>query len=344
MKKILLFCFICFGIISHLEAQIIRTVAGGGTGGDGIAATASSLNNPTTLVVDAVGNLYIADWGNNKIRKVTATTGIITTIAGTGSAGHTGDNGLAATATLYRPNGVCLDPSGANLYCAEQGNCDVRKINLATGIITTVAGTGSSGYGGDSGPATAATLATTSGVAVDASGNIYIADWGNDAVRKVDGTTHTITTIIGGISNPYSVSLDLSGNLYVSNEYAHTVIGYKIATATVFAVGGQPGVSGSTGDGGPATAAYLNYPDGIVADAGALYIADDGNEKIRKIDLATGIITTIAGNGSTGFVDLVAATAAEFHTPSGVVLDNAGNIYISDFNNNRLLGRTWLKD
>ncbi len=341
--------FIFFAFCNGAQAQIITTIAGDATGtfsGDGIATT-HSLYRSTTSVVDAAGNIYIADWGNNRIRKVTA--GIMTTIAGGASSGHTGDGGAATSATMDEPNGIALDNAG-NIYCAEQGGACVRKITPA-GIISTVAGTGTPGDSGEGGPATNAQLQTPSGVAIDGSGNIYIADWGNSKIKKVTASTGIIRTIAGGstagysgdggpataafLNSPYSCSLDLVGNLYFSDEYNQRVRVINLTTGIINLVGG----GGSTlTDGGPATGAQLSYPDGIVADADALYVADANNNRVCKIQISTGIITTIAGNsrvaGFTGDGSL--ATAAELHTPSGVVLDAQGNIYISDFNNSRL--------
>ena len=207
------------------------------------------------MAVDASGNLYIADTGNNRIRKVSAT-GIITTVAGNGSAGYSGDGGPATSAQLDGPEGVAVDGSG-NLYIADTCNNRIRKVS-ATGIITTVAGNGSAGYSGDGGPATSAQLSLPAGVAVDGSGNLYIADSGNNRIRKVSATG-IITTVAGN---------------------------------------GSPGYSG---DGGPATSAQLNQPAGVAVDAsGNLYIADSSNNRIRKVS-ATGIITTVAGNGFDGY-------------------------------------------
>ena len=355
MRK-LLYILVCsiylLGLSQRVKSQIINTIAGNGTGtysGDGIA-TANSLHNPTTCVVDLAGNVYIADWGNNRIRKVTPA-GIMTTIAGTGTAGHTGDGLPATAATLNQPNGMGIDLAG-NLYVAEQGNNDVRKITTS-GIITTVAGTGGPGYSGDGAIATNATMRTTSGVAIDPSGVLYIADWGNNVIRKVDASG-IITTIAGNgtggyggdggpataaickLNHPYSVSLDLLNNLYISDENNQRLRVINLTTGIISLVAGTGG-TGSTGDGGQATAATFNLPDGIVATAGDLYIADANNNKIRKVHLATGIITTIAGTGTAGSTgDGFPATAALLHTPSGVELDAAGNVYISDFNNHKI--------
>jgi hypothetical protein len=329
------------------QAQIIITFAGGGPGGlgDGGAATAATFNNPATIAVDAPGNVYVADMGNNRVRKIDVS-GIITTIAGGGAGG----DGIPATAAiLHQPNGVCVDGPG-NLYITEMassGGNKVRKVNTA-GIISTIAGTGLPGFSGDGAAATLARLNMPSGVAADGAGNIYIADWGNNRVRKIN-TSGIISTIAGGgtllgdggpatlaqLNNPYSVSPDIFGNLFISDELGYRL--RKVNTAGIISTVAGTGVAGSTGDGGPATAALFNQPDGIVADAGSLYIADYSNNRIRRVDLSTGIVTGSAGTGVAGFGgDGSAATAAMLNGPSGVALDVQGNVYISDFVNNRI--------
>ena len=275
----------------------VTTVAGNGTrgfSGDGQAATAAELNFPVAVAVDASGNLFIADLYNNRIRKVSAG-GTITTVAGNGAVNsqsgqgtYSGDNGPAISAGLNLPYGVAVDGSG-NLFIADLYNNRVRKVNTA-GTITTVAGNGQQGFSGDGAQATAASLAQPYGIAVDPSGNLFIADYGNDRVRKVS-STGVITTIAGN---------------------------------------GNPAFSG---DGGQAAAAQLNYPKGLAADAsGNLCIADFSSSRIRKI-ATTGIITTIAGNGNFGFSgDGGPATAAELEFPLGVAVDASGNLFIADTN------------
>ena len=279
------------GLVHKVSAAgIISTVAGGGSSypGDGGPATSTQLGGPSGVAVDAGGNLYFADYCDNRVRKVSAA-GIITTVAGNGSPGYSGDGGPATSAQLNNPNGVAVDASG-NLYIADTGNNRIRKVSAA-GIITAVAGDGSYGYSGDGGPATSAQLNGPFGAAVDASGNLYIADTGNGRVRRVS-TAGIITTVAGTARTGFCC------------DYS--------------------------GDGGPATSANLDLPHGVAVDAsGNLYIADSYNQRVRKVS-AAGIIMTVAGGGSSDPGDGGPATSAWFGEPFGVALDASGNLYIAD--------------
>jgi sugar lactone lactonase YvrE len=328
---------------------IITTAAGttAGFSGDNGAATAAQLNQPSGVAVDSAGNIYIADQLNHRLRKIIAASGIITTVAGT-TGGFSGDNGPATTAKLSNPSGVALDTAG-NLYLAEYGNHRIRKIITPTGIITTVAGS-TAGFSGDNGVATAAKLNQPSGVAVDAAGNIYIADSNNNRIRKVITPTGVITTVAGStagfsgdnglatsaqFNKPVRVILDGAGNLYIADQNNHRIRKVIIATGIITTVVGT--TQGFSGDNGVATAAKLSLPSGLAFDsAGDLYIADTGNSRIRKVMMATGIITTVAGT-TLGFSgDNGPAILAQFNVPSDVVFDGSGNLYIADQNNHRI--------
>ena len=285
------------GVSGYLNAQIITTVAGNGSigySGDGVAATSTALNLPHAVTVDAIGNLFIADEYNNRIRKVD-TNGIITTVAGNGyvlglggNGGFSGDGGPATSAKLSHPVGVALDASG-NLYIVDSENNRIRKVGVG-GTITTVAGGGQS-YPGNGGAATSALLGNPRGMAVDAAGNLYIADTGFHRITKV-GSAGLITTVAG--------------------------MGF--------------GNAGYSGDGGAAASAKLYNPEGVAVDAaGNLYIADTRNNRIRKVD-AGGTITTVAGrHGQVGGLgDGGPATSARLDDPTGVALDAARNLYIAD--------------
>jgi len=350
MRKLLLSTFAVFiGIVSL--AQPISTVAGNGSefySGDGGPATSAELNCPIGVAVDAAGNLYIADCNNNRIRKVTAATGVITTVAGNGgTGGYSGDGGAATSASLYYPTGVAVDTAG-NLYIADGDNNRIRKVTAATGVITTIAGTGIQGYSGDGGAATSASLYYPSGVAVDVAGNLYIADEGNNCIRKLTATTGVITTVAGNgafgysgdggaatsasLNYPSGVAVDVAGNLFIADQQNNTIRKVTAATGVITTVAGN-GTPDYSGDGSAATSASLNYPSGVAVDvAGNLFIADQQNNRIRKVTAATGVITTVAGNGLTSYSgDGGYATSAHLYRPTCVALDSSGNFFIADF-------------
>jgi hypothetical protein len=271
----------------------ITTVAGTGTAGyngDAQSATSAQLNNPAGLALDASGNLYIADAGNHRIRKITS--GTITTIAGTGTGGYNGDNITAPAAQLQNPYGVFVDNS-SYVYIADMGNHRVRVINAGTGNIVTIAGTGTSGYNGDNMTATSAQLFNPYSVTVDASGDLYIADYGNYRVRKV--SSGTITTVAGtgsfGYGGDYGpatsatvapVGLAANANVvYIADGLNNRI--RKIVSGTIIPVVGN-GITGYDGEGQMPWQASLNFPSGVaVGPTGNLYIADIGNNRVRMV-------------------------------------------------------------
>jgi trimeric autotransporter adhesin len=314
---------------------IAGTPASAGSTGDGGLATAAKLNDPTDVVVDLAGaNLYVADFGNDAIRKIDLTTGIITTVAGTiGSSGSTGDGGAAISAKLNSPLAVALDSLG-NLYISDQGNCAIRKVDAVTQNISTVAGViGSCGTSGDGVPATSARLAMNVDMAVDPAGNIYVGDYTNDAIRKVSVSTGIITTIAGTLGSsgtspdgtvatsalltaPAVGSVDSDGNVYFV-EACQMLRKLDVSTGKLVTLAGTSGSQGSSGDGGPATAALLSCPSFTAIDTtGNLYVADTGNGTIRMIN-SNGIINRIAGTvGSFSFSgDNGPATSAALNEP-----------------------------
>ena len=328
-------------------AGAISTVAGDGTsgyGGDGGPAVAAQLSFPHGVALDGTGNLYIADLGNRRIRKVDAA-GVISTVAGDGTQGFGGDGGPAVAAQLSFPIDVALDGAD-NLYIVDGSNQRIRKVDAA-GVISTVAGDGTQGFGGDGGPATAAQLDTPRGVAPDGAGNLYIADGGNRRIRKVD-SAGAISTVAGGgpigdggaavaaqLDFPNGVAPDGAGNLYIADTFNHRI--RKVDAAGVISTVAGDGTRGYGGDGGAAVAAQLFSPYGVAPDgAGNLYIADTVNHRIRKVD-AAGVISTVAGDGTRGYGgDGGPAVAAQLSSPRALALDEAGNLYIADSSNSRI--------
>jgi len=374
---------------------VVTLVAGNGTpgfSGDDGPATSAQLNQPLGIAVDSVGNLYIADAGNNRIRKVS--NGVITSVAGNGTQGFSGDNGPATGSQLNFPKAVTVDPSG-DLYIADTGNYRIRKISngvittvagsggccnlisivdsgaatgvqidpdgvaldssgnlyiadssynlvseVSNGAINTVAGTGIAGFGADGGPATSAELSGPVGVAVDSAGNLYIADAGNNRIRRV--SNGVITTVAGNgtqgfsgdngpalsaeLNSPFGVAVDSAGNLCIADSGNNRI--RKVSNSVITTMAGNNGVYGFSGDNGSATSAQLSFASAVAVDsAGNLYIAD--YNRIRKV--SNGVITTVAGNGTQGFSgDNGPATSAQLGSPEGVAVDPAGNLYIAD--------------
>jgi sugar lactone lactonase YvrE len=339
-----------FKVDSAGQLTVVAGIGIPGFSGDGGPATSARLADPSGVALDASGNLYIADSFNNRIRKVN-TSGTISTVAGDGNFGFGGDGAGATGAQLSDPVGVAFDASG-NLYIADTENNRIRKVN-SSGTISTVAGDGNSGFGGDGGPATSAQLAFPAGVALDASGNLYIADTNNNRVRKVN-TGGTVSTVVGDgnsgfggdggpatsaqLAFPAGVALDASGNFYIADAFNNRI--RKVDSTGIITTVAGDGTPGFGGDGGPATCALLALgtgPAGVALDAsGNLYIADTFNSRIRKVD-TSGTISTVAGNGNDGFSgDGGPATSAQLFEPFGVAVDANGNLYISDEENNRI--------
>jgi hypothetical protein len=319
-----------YNIVVRLDAAtgILIRVAGTGTpgySGDNGPATSAQLSSPSGLAFDSAGNLYIAD--DSVIREVSNS--IITSVAGNGTRGFSGDNGPATSARLCAPHGLAVD-ADFNLFIADTCNLRIRKVS--NGTITTVAGDGNPGNHpsnlGDGGPATSGHLFLPMGVAVDIAGNLFIADSYNQCLRLVTGG---VIYTFAQVGQPEGMFIDSAGNLYIA---AISVV-LKFANGVMTTIAGQPGIKGFSGDGGPATNAQLNSPSNVAVDAGGnVYIADSNNLRLRMI--SSGIITTIAGRGTTaGYAgDGGPATSAQLNGPTGVAVDGAGNVYFADTGNN----------
>ncbi|MBI6546725.1 MAG: hypothetical protein HY692_08020, partial [Cyanobacteria bacterium NC_groundwater_1444_Ag_S-0.65um_54_12] len=328
-----------------------------GYSGDGGPATSAQLGNTKGIVVDMAGNVYITDSSNYRIRKVD-TAGIITTMAGNGTLGYSGDGGPATSAQLGSPKGIVADMAG-NIYIADSSNYRIRKVDTA-GIITTMAGNGLLAPI-ESGQAITLRIEQPHCVLVDDQNQLYFsANW-DGQVSKVDYFSKLVATVAGNGTPGFSgdggpatsaqlgyfvrgMAKDAAGNLYLVDQQNHRIRKVNAATGIITTVAGSgttgPSGGGYTGDGGPATSAKLKNPASIASDSGGnLYIADRENHRIRKVNAATGIITTVAGSGTTGPLgggytgDGGPATSAKLKYPAGVTVDSAGNLYIADTSN-----------
>jgi sugar lactone lactonase YvrE len=274
--------------IRRIDPQGVITTIGGtgakGYGGDGGPAVKALFNTPHGIAADPAGDVYVADPPNERIRRIDAATGIVTTVAGSGSAGSSGDGGPATAARLNHPKGVEIAPDGS-LYIADNDNNEVRRVDLTTGIITTVAGTGAAGFSGDGGPATAARLHEPRNIAFDGAGRLYIVDQDNGRIRRV-GTDGVISTFAAGFTMPRDVAVDGDGNVYVADETANRIRRVDpLGNVVPFA---GTGVAGLSGDGGPADQAQIKGPRGVAFDAAdhRILIGDTANSRIRSVSLA----------------------------------------------------------
>ncbi len=345
----------------EITAGIANSAAGNGLesySGDGGPAAQAQINTPGGLAFDSAGNLYVADAANNRVRRISPS-GTIVTVAGTGVAGYSGDYGPATSAQLNQPVGVAVDSAG-NLYIADTGNNRIRVV-LTNGTIAPLAGNGNAAFEGDGGPAVLAALHAPEGVAVDAAGNVYIADTKSLRVREVVVGSSIIQTLAGSgvagysgdggpgtsaaLNSPSSVAVDSAGDVYFTDELNGLV--RKINPAGVITTvagtplpaspnGGAVAVVGG-GDGGPAIGALLLAPKAVLLDgAGNLYITDSGENKVRMVG-TNGIITSIAGNGTCCYSgDGGIGTVAQLNVPWGLAMDSAGNLYVADSGNNAI--------
>lgn len=351
MNKILynvLFAALILCWSNRLNAQIITTMAGTGTpgySGDKDIAAYAQISEPSALAVDKLGNVFICEKANNRIRKIDIY-GVITTIAGNGVQGMSGDGGPATNAKLFAPSGLRLDDTG-NIFISDGGNNRIRKIDT-NGIITSIIGNGVAGFGGDGGPAISAKLEKPGGIALDKHGNIYIADTRNNRIRKVSNADWTISTIAGKndtinayagdggpatnalLDQPTCVAVDKDDNVYIGDGFNYRVRKIDAATGIIHTVAGNSKPAYGGDHGAPYTS-QINIPTDLVFDSkGNLYIADRTNFRIRKLDTA-GIISTVAGTGIFGYSgDGGPADEAQLYFPTSIAVDTADNLYIGE--------------
>ena len=340
------------------RSGIITTIVGNGTSGysgDGGQATQATLNNPTSIVFDQKGNLYIADAGNNVIRMV-STSGVITTVAGNDTIGYSGDGGQATLASLNTPGQIAIDALG-NLYIADIGNNAIRKVDI-NGIINTIAGSDSAGYRGDGGLATSARLNSPSGVAIDATGNIYIADYGNHVVRKINpqGIINTIagngTLSYGGdggpatlasLSSPASITLDTVGNIYIADLWNNVIRRINTNGIINTVAGNFNNTNNYSGDWGPAIEAGLYEPIDVAFDnVGNMYIADEGNNVIREVTYVYVVpvtLTSFTARANNKTVQTNWQTAVELNTDHFVIQHSTDGTSFTDIGTVKAIGR-----
>ncbi len=342
------------GSVGVFTPATISTVAGNGQwlyAGDGGAATDTSIFLPGGVALDAAGNFYIADSGNNRVRRVDGTTGDISTVAGVGSPSSANDGFAGVVAGVSNPGALLLSGAG-DLYIADSSNHAIRKLSLATGKLTTVAGKlNQQGYTGDGGLATAATLNTPEGLAFDTNGNLYIADTKNHVIRKVDAQTQMISTYAGTqggfagdggaaiaakLNGPWGLASDVLGNLFIADLNNNRI--RKVASdGTITTVAGN-GSNGSATDAQLATATPISNPAAVAVDvAGNLYVADSGHNTVRKVSASSGIAMAIAGTSNPTFAgDGGPATMAGLYGPYALTLDSLGNLFIADIFHHRI--------
>jgi sugar lactone lactonase YvrE len=334
---------------------LITTVVGTGEkgfSGDGGPAGRALLNGPFDVVFDVAGNLFFSDTFNNRIRRVDADTGVITTIAGNGEKGFSGDDGPAVDAALNEPYGVVIDREG-NLYIADRLNRRVRRVDAGSGTIMTVAGTGEAAYGGDGGPSAQAGLAEPNGLAFGSGERLlYVTDVADNRVRVVDLEVGTIATFAGtgapehsgdggrataaGTFGARAVKVGPDGTVYILERQGSSLRAVDPKTGIITTIAGTT-ARGYSGDGGPARAAVFDAPKEMAIDRdGSLLIVDTENHAIRRIDHATGIVTNLAGGRQGSGGDGGEATEAGLDRPHGAVVGADGAIYIGDTNNHRI--------
>jgi streptogramin lyase len=348
-----LLCLALLATVASNGAATIRTVAGIGTrgfSGDDGPAIAAQLNDPFGVVRGPDGALWFCEYGGQHVRTLAAD-GKIRTVVGSGQVGYTGDGGPALKATLNKPHEIRFDRAG-HLYLVDMTNHAVRRVDAKTKIITTIAGTGQPGYGGDGGPSARAQLNQPHSIQFSPGGDLFICDIRNHVIRRVDMKTGLISTFAGTgkagdtpdgaaiagtpLKGPRSLDFDRDGNLWLATREGNQVFKFDLKAGNIFHIGGS-GKKGYTGDGGPARDATLNGPKGLaVGPDGRVYLADTENHAVRVIDPARGTITTVAGNGQRADGPDGDPLGCALNRPHGVFVDRDGTLYIGDSENHRI--------
>lgn len=343
-----------FVLANLLPAAQVETIAGtgvSGMAGDNGPALAAEVGNPYGLTIGPDGALYVGEINTHRVRRIDLATGRITTVAGTGEKGYSGDGGPATAAQLNEPYEVRFDPAG-NLFFVEMQNAVIRKVDRASGIITTVAGTGTPGFSGDGGPATQAQFNQPHSIAFDAAGDLYVADIRNNRIRKIDMKTGVITTFSGtgertmapdgasirgaSLNEPRAMDFDAKGDMYLALRAGNAVYRIDMRSLTLQHIAGT-GQSGYEGDGGPAKDAKLSGPKGIaIGPDGGVYIADTESHTIRRIDRQTGVITTVLGTGARADGPDGDPLQCGLARPHGVYVGTDGTVYVGDSENHRV--------
>jgi len=341
----IIICLISY--LSFPPVQTVSTIIGDGSPG----FSDTQVNNPYGVVIGPDGALYFCDLDNQRIRRLDLKTKQVTTMAGSGQKGFAGDGGPATAASLNMPHELRFDKNG-DLYIVERDNHVVRKIDMKTKVITTIAGTATAGFSGDGGPANKAQLRSPHSIAFDRAGDLFICDVGNHRIRRVDHKTGTIETFAGTgerkptpngaplkgtpLNGPRTIDFDPEGNLYLALREGNAIYRIDPRTKKIFLLAGT-GEQGYSGDGGPALNAKFSGPKGLAyASDRSLYVVDTENHVIRRVDLRTGLISTVLGTGQKGDGPDGDPLSCKLNRPHGVFVDRKGMIYIGDSEAHRI--------
>lgn len=346
MQMKMLFAFACITAVAFAASPSVTTIVGTGKAG----FSDDQVNNPYGMVIGPDGGLYFCDLDNQRIRRLDLKTKKLTTIAGNGQKGYQGDGGQAKDASLNMPHELRFDSKG-DIYIAERDNHVIRKVDMKTGVISTVAGTGVAGFGGDGGPGTKAQLRQPHSIFFDRDGTLLICDIGNQRIRRLHPDTGVIETYAGTgeaketpdgapvdgtpLKGPRTLAMARNGDLYLALREGNAIVRIDAKTQTFHRIAGT-GTQGYTGDSGPALSATLGGPKGLTYDEkGILYLADTENHAIRKIDIKTGVITTVLGTGKRGDGPEATPLSCQLSRPHGVLFAK-GVLYVSDSESHRI--------